>query len=316
MAKYVEYIQNVNTFLTNFVQGYRQRTVSTADFVAPPFQVKLEAGKYAEYNKSVFRVWDDKIIGDEEPKQIQWDVDENTYACEEYSMGKFVSNKKKAQAIDPIRLDLDAVQMLARFHAKAREYRVNAIAGSEAIVTNHTHVASAWATPASAVPVQQILNAMADIVDKLPLEEFNPGDSRFRMLIPIKVGLTMIQSDDWKEYFVNHAQVDKALFSAVDGLRQMGIEPLMLSPQGLSEPKGSASDPKTESIWDDNVLLFFCEPNPTTESQTFMYSPYVAQNVVTTTPAQRRRGVYHDIYSDIDELLVNSDAAHLLLNTL
>ena len=312
-AFYTETIQNVNTFLTNFVQGYRARTVSTADFIAPPFQVKLEAGKYVEYNKTVFRVWDDKIIGDEEAKQIQWDVDQNTYACEEYSMGKFVSNKKKAQAIDPIRLDLDASRMLARFHAKAREYRVNAIAGSTAIVTNGVALASAWATPTTAVPVQNLLDGMASIAALLPMEEF---ESRFRILIPIEVALKMIQSTDWKSYFINHATVEKALFSAVDGLRAMGIEPLMCSPMGLSEPKGSASDPKVESLWSDNVLLFFCEPNPTVDSQTFMYSPFVAQNMILTTPNNRRRGVYHDIYSDIDELLVNADAAYLLSNAL
>ncbi len=88
-----ETIQDVNSFLTNFATGYKAGN-PIADFVAPAFNVKLEDGKYTEYTKSVLRIWDDKIKGDEEPREIQWNVDEATYSCEEYAMGKFVSDKK------------------------------------------------------------------------------------------------------------------------------------------------------------------------------------------------------------------------------
>jgi len=74
-----EVIQDVNTFLTNFATSYKAGN-PVADFIAPPFQVKLEDGKYTEYTKSVLRIWDDKIKGDEEPREIQWNVDEATYS--------------------------------------------------------------------------------------------------------------------------------------------------------------------------------------------------------------------------------------------
>jgi len=303
-----ETIQNVNSFLTNFATGYKERN-PVADFVAPPFQVKLEAGKYVEYTKSVFRIYDDKITGREKAKEIQWDVEEATYACEEYSMEKFVSDKKKAQAYEPIKLDLDAAKFLKRFHMASREYRVNAIAGSAAIVTQGANVASAWAG-AAGTPITDILAGMATVETAIGIE---PN----KILIPTQVALRMINTTEWDNKFVyTDTGFNSGLFNAVSGLKQLGLEVMLTNTVGLDTYKCTASDPRIESLWDDNVLLFYSEPSPTLESRTFMYSPYVAMNQIFTTRAPRERGVYHTIYSDIDELLVDASCAYLLRNTL
>ena len=89
-----ETIQEQNRFLTNFATSYKLMN-PVADFTAPGFKVKYEDGKYVEYNKSMFRIFDDRISGTEHAKEIQWDVDEASYSCYEYSMEKFVSDKKK-----------------------------------------------------------------------------------------------------------------------------------------------------------------------------------------------------------------------------
>ena len=72
MAKiYDETIADDFSFLNNFCTAYTLKN-PVADFVAPPFAVKREAGKYVEYTKTVFRIWDDKIIGEEPAKEIQY----------------------------------------------------------------------------------------------------------------------------------------------------------------------------------------------------------------------------------------------------
>ncbi len=68
---YDETIADTNSYLQNMATGYKMRAV-VAEFVAPSFQVKLEAGKYVEYDKSVFRIWDDKISGEQEALEIQY----------------------------------------------------------------------------------------------------------------------------------------------------------------------------------------------------------------------------------------------------
>ena len=227
-------------------------------------------------------------------------------------MGKFVSDKKKAQAVEPIKLDQDAVKFLKQFHALAREYRVNQIAGNAAIVTQTAAIAGAWNT-AAGTPITDILTGMGVVYNATA--GFTPN----RILMTVPVALKIIQTTEWQEYFKYRGDVPStgdALFNAVSGLANLGLEVMLTSIHGLSEYKCTASDPHTESLWDDNVLLFYCEPTPSMETRTFMYSPYVVKDQVFSTRVPRRRGVYHDIYSDIDELLVDASCGYLMTNVL
>lgn len=309
VMKYDETILDTNSYLTNLVLGYKIPN-PVADFIAPPFQVKLEAGKYAAFNKTVFRIWDDKITGSEEAKEIQWDIDYSSYACEEYSMAKFVSDKQKANSIKPIDLDATAVYMLKRFHAASREYRINQVAGNAALVGTTRAMASAW-NVAGGTPIADIINAIGTINNLVP--GYRPN----RILMTTQVALKIIQTTEWRAYFTFTSEGFKdGLFDPVAGLKHLGLTPMITDVTGINTDKGSASDPTTESMWDDNVLLFYCEPNPNLECRTFMYSPYVQKDLIFTTRVPRRRGVYHDIYSDIDELLVDAQCGYLFTNTI
>jgi hypothetical protein len=307
--KYQETILDTNSFLTNLVTSYKL-SEPVADFISPPFQVRLEAGKYASFNKSLNRIWDDLITGSEEAKEIQWDVDENSYACEEYSMAKFVSDKKKNNSIAPINLDITAVQMLKRFHALAREYRVYQIAGNASVVTQTTGLGGDWDTVATGTPVGDILAGMGTVVAN------TGGYKPNRIVIPLQVALAMITTTEWLTYFAYTSNgFTGGLFDAVAGLRHLGLEPMVTSLMGANNFK-SASDPTDEAIWSDSVVMFYCEPTPNLECRTFMYSPYTAKDQIFTTRMPRRRGVYHDIYSDIDELLIDAQCAYLFTNAL
>jgi len=304
-----EVIQDVNKFLTNFATFYKAGN-DVANFVAPPFKVKFEDGKYTEYTKSILRVWDDKIKGDEEPREIQWNIDEATYSCEEYAMGKFVSDKKKAQAELPVNLDKDAVKFLKRFHNMAREYRISNIAGNAALITQTGTPVTKWSV-AGGTPVSDIIDA------KGVVENATAGYIPNKILIDSQSAMKLIKTTEWKDYFkYTESGFGKGLWSAVSGLRFLGLEPMIANNYGLSEAKCTASDPRSEALWEEKCLVFYSEETPTLETRTFMYSPYVWQNIITTTRMTRRRGVYHDIYSDIDELLVDAQCAYLYTNVL
>jgi hypothetical protein len=311
MAKiYDQVILDTNTFLTNFSTAYKM-VDPVDDFIAPPFQVKLEAGKYVEYDATVYRIWDDKITGSMEPLEVEWDVDEATYSCEEYSMGFFVSDKQKAQAVNGIKLDQDAVKNVKYFHHQARAHRIFQVAGNTALV-NNTNIAGAWST-AAGTPVTDMLNAIELISTRVP------GLKPNKIVMPLKVALKLIQTTEWKDYFKYTWGLSKTgggLFDFVEGVRHLHLEPLVTTMTGLSEYKGTTSDPTMESIWGENVLIFYSEANPTTQSRSFMYSPYVRKDVIVTTRMPRMRGVYHDIYSDIDELAVDLNLGQLLTNTI
>lgn len=239
------------------------------------------------------------------------DVDSETYSCIEYGMAYFVSNKKRAQAIDPISLDRDAVKMLKQAHTLSREYRVQQIAGNSAIITTTINAGGDWDDHTNGTPVHDIMLAMRTIS-----ENISGHGIANRIVIPLAVAMELVQTDEYKEYFkYSDSGFSSGLFTVVSGLKNIGLEVAIAGAHGVNISK-SSSDPDTESLWDDSVLVFYCEPTPTLQTRTLMYSPYVAKDQIYTTAEPRMRGVYHDIYSDIDELLVDQYCGYLITNTL
>lgn len=303
-----ETIQNSNIFLTNFVEKHKLQA-QIDEFIAPSFRVRLEAGRYLRYTEDIHRIWENKITGRQKSLEIQWQAEEESYACEEYGMSKFISNKAKAQAVDPIKLEVEAGIRLKYYQSQARSWRVWQIAGSAAIVTQTINIGAAWAG-AGGTPVSDILTGMGVI-------EASLGVRANRILIPTQTALNMIQTTEWRNYFAyagNYGVAGGAQFNPVSGLRALGLQPLMTSIRGLSTPKCTTSDPAGEGLIADSVLLFYCEPTPSTNTMTFMYSPYVFKDVMARTVEKRERGVYLDIYEDIDELLIEPNCAYLMTN--
>lgn len=306
-----EVIADTNTYLTNFIKREKVHN-PIGDFIAPPFRVRLEAGRYLRYTDDIHRIFENKIVGRQEALEIQWDASYDSYACEEYAMSKFVGDKAKAQAIAPIKLEQEAAKRLKHYQAKARDDRVWQIAGSAAVVTQTINIAAAW-NAAGGTPISDILTGMATV-------EASRGVLPNKILVPTQVALRMIRTTEWQNYFMlsgNFSNVNGADFDIVNALqRKLGLQTMVTSVRGLSSYKCTSSDPAAESMTSDSVLLFYSEPNPTTDCMTFMFSPYVKKDIITRTREPRQRGTYIDIYEDIDELLVEATCAYLLTNTI
>jgi hypothetical protein len=296
-------------FLTNFSTSYKLKK-PVADFIAPPFNVKNTSDKYAEYSKSVLRMYDNKIKGKQEPREASWNVTEGTYLCEMYADSKWVPDTTLRNADKIFKPKQNAVKYLKQFQALAREKRVYDIAGSTSIVTNFTNLAGAWSTASSGTPVADILDKMGSIEDAC-LEEPN------KIIMTYRDALTLIQTDEWKDYFKGTSVGFKTgLFNAVSGLRNLGLEPMIAGARGLSTYEGTASDPASETLWDKKVLIFYSENSPTLDSRTFMYSPFTFKGLVKTVRDERAGGggVNIDMWEEIDELLVDAQCAGLLTN--
>ncbi len=302
--------RTTNYFLTNFATGYKEFAM-VADFVAPGFPVLQSAGKYGTYGKSVNRIYNDKVSKGEKAKEIRYDVSEATYNCEEYDLKKAVYWADRRRSKFPMNLDLDAAKYLKRAHHLSREYRVFAIAGSHSVVTNYTDKNAAWATAASGTPYADILAAMSEC------EDSNGGFTPNRILIPSKVALKMSATAEWMGLFKYSDEGFKSgLFNVVSGLRKIGLEPMITNLQGSSGQEISGSDPTTENFWGDTVLLFYCEPTPSLESRTFMYSPYTFKDRIDSEEVRSERCSMHYINTEIDELLVDAYCAYLIEDTI
>ncbi len=307
---YGDYI-HTNTFLTNFATGYKLAN-PVADFIAPPLLVKRPADKYAEYTKTQNRVYQNRVSGTEEPKEITFDVSEGTYNCKEYHLSKGVAWRSKRNTDNIFQLDYDAVRMLKRAQAIAREYRVWAQAGSSSVITQYQDISGSnlWSV-AAGTPVKDILNGKAQIASATGGYEAN------RMVIPLPVALKMIQTTEWKSYFqYTVTGFSEGLWGVTQGLRHLGIEPMITNVMGLTDPEISGSSPAMETIWGNSCLLFYCEPTPSLETRTLMYSPYTLRDVITTEPQRLKRRDLHTIYEEIDELLIDASCGFLYTNTI
>lgn len=298
---------HTNTFLSNFATGFEIKN-PVADFVAPPIKVKNSADKYVQYTKSQFRVFDGKVKGREPAKEIQWDLSEGTYTCERYKLGYFVSDILARNSDAPINLEKDAVAQLKKSMSIAREYRVASIAASASFITNTTAIGADWATVLTGTPVADIMAAMASV------EAASGGYVPNRIVIPTRVALTLVTTTEWKSFFQYTDSGRPGLFSAVSGLKQVGLDPMMCGVKGLNTEKNYTSDPAVEDMWSDTVLVFYCEPTPTLQSRTLMYSPFVEMDVIQRILKEEEEGVKIVRKEEIDELLVDSACGHLLTN--
>jgi len=301
---------HTNQFLTNFATGYTLEK-PVADFVAPPMKVMRPSDKYVEYTKSQLRIFNGLVKGREEAKEIQWDLGEGTYSCDEYSLSYFVLDRLARNADKPINLETDAVKQLKLSMALAREYRIVSIAGSQSFVTNGIDASGDWDTIASGTPVADLLTGMAAV------ESANGGKLANRVVIPTAVGLAAVTTTEWKSFFqYTDTGFKNGLFNVVSGLRNIGLEPMLTGVQGLNTAKGTGSDPVSENLWSDNVLLFYCEATPTLQTRTFMYSPFTYRDMVERIAKPENRGNKIIMSEEIDELLVDASCGYLIRNCL
>jgi hypothetical protein len=301
---------HIDKLLTNFATRYRVND-DVADFVAPPFKVKHNSDKYTEYGKESLRLYDNKLSGRQEAREIDVDISTSTYATEEYSLAKFVSARKRSNTDRPINMDQDAVRKLKDAQMIAREKRVADIAGDNTIITQTADAAGDWDTITSGTPIADIRTGMKTIWTA------QAGSVKANAItIPVDVAILMIGTDEYRDYFKYSGLASNEQFNIVSGLRHLGLQPMMAGVHGGNTNEGGASDPGAEAIWDDSVVIFHRQPSPTLETRTFMYSPYVKKDVIRRIEEKKQRGTTFDIYEDIDELLVDASAAYLITNTL
>lgn len=300
----------IDKLLTNLVTRYRVNN-NVADFIAPPFKVKLSSDKYAEYTKGALRIYDNKIVGREKAKEISVEVTSSTYSCEEYSLSKFILDRTKANADKPINMESDAVRKLKDAQIIAREKRVFDIAGSTSVVTNFSTPSAKWDAVASGIPISDIRTAMASVWNKSAGSIM--ADS---IVIPVDVGLKMIGTDEYRDYFKYNGLAKDEQFNLVSGLRHLGLVPAMAGAHGGNTNEGGTSDPATENIWSDKVLVFHRENSPNLESRAFMYSPFISKDKIERLRLVEERGEKFMIYEDIDELLIDQSMAYLLTDVL
>lgn len=304
----------VNQYLTNLSIATSQQ-FSVADFIAPPFTVKRRTGRYAIYSRSMtHRVYNDAIMKGEKPKQIETAFSYGLYSTEKYGLSDYVYDEDE-EAIDFTSLRRETAMAVQSAHMLAREYRVISVATNPAFVTATSTAAALgsgvnWANKANGTPIDDILLAKERIWN-------NSQREANAVVMTIPMALRIIQTANWREQFkYTETGYREALLNAINGMRSLGLEPRIAGLCGLTSLQGTASDPDDfASIWGNVCLISHRVPAPTTKTDTFMYSPYWYKDRVRQARGEEEQKIdaaYVEIKSDIDELLINANAAYLI----
>ena len=301
---------HIDRLLSNFATRYRVGD-SVADFIAPPFKVKRSSDKYTVYDKGALRIYDNKLAGRQEAREIGVENSTATYSCEEYSLARFLSDNRRQNADNPINMEQDSIRKIKDAMLISREKRVADIAGSASVVTQTVNAAGDWDTVSTGTPIADIRTGMSTIWTS------QAGSMKAnKIAIPVNVAIEMIGTDEYRDYFKYNGMAGNEQFNIVSGLRHLGLEPMLAGVFGGNTNEGGASDPGAEAIWSDSVLIFASQATPTLDSRTFMYSPFTKKDVVTRFREEKQRGTSFIMYEEMDELLVDATAAYLITNTL
>jgi hypothetical protein len=297
---------HTDKYLTNFATAYKQMD-DVADFIAPPFSVKRASDKYLKFQKDIYRIYDNKVGRRAPAKEIYNQADEATYSTERYKLSKFIDKGDMDNVDEPLDLERQAAKDLKTAMMTAREYRVYSIAGSASVITQTVNAGGDWDTAASGEPVADILTGIKTIYE-------STGMRANRIVMPFSVAIEAIKTAEWKDYFKYTGNGN--IWDLLAGLRNIGLEGRIAGAFGLSTNEGAASDPTAEVMWGDSVLVYYCEPNPTTEARTLMYSPNRYKDVVQRFNKDEEDGVLIQMSEEIDELLVDATCGYLITNCL
>lgn len=298
--------KHTDIYLTNFIQRYQSPAID-AEFIAPSFKVKRPSDKYLIYGKDNMRVYDDTIGRREPIKEIDLFADEATYTCVEHGVGAFVYDRDQSNVDRPIRVMEEKTKHIKDSKERNRCYRVYQIAASTSLVPTQA-ITAQWTAVTTATPVHDILNAMAAIENSI-------GVKPNSIIMNFQSAVNAIKTDNWKEYFkYTDSGFKNGLWNLISGLKHLGLDPRVSSDRGVSSYDGCSSDPDWETMLGDKVLIFYRESNPTTQSNCFMFSPFVKRDIVEKFRKDEQRGYKITCYDDIDELLVNANAARILNN--
>lgn len=300
-------VKHIDQYLTNFARRYKEGQ-DVGEFIAPSFTVNRPSDKYLIYGKENHRIFDNKIGRRKRIEEVDEYADESTYSTEEYGLGTFVYDRDLSNVEKPIRLKQQKIENVKKAQMRAREYRILSIATSTALVTQFMNAAADWAVPGTGTPVTDIVGGMISV-------ENGSGEIPNSITMNFEVAMRMILTSEWKDYFkYTESGIGKGLFSAISGLKFLGLEAKISNMRGLNTYEGCASDPTWETLINDTVIVFYRESQPTLESNCFMYSPNRVKDLVRSFYKDEERGWKYTIEEDIDELLVNAECAYLITN--
>ena len=269
--------------LTNFLRNYKfELQTMVQDIVAPRKPRRNAKGEYMSLGTELWKIDVSDAKGPRsEPNEIAYDTSLTSFACDEYALAIFVSDKERREALSPWDPMRQAAITLRHALMLRKEKRVVDLA---AATSNTTTPANDWD------------NALATIV-----ADVNAGKAAMKAALGWKPN-TVLWGDHISDEIVGQADiVDLIKYAAamarptsiLDNLSSDDLPPRMfgmrrLEPSAQYDTAQPGATASVASIWGDDAYAF--RVDNAAESPTWAITPESLGMSVRTVREEKRMG--------------------------
>lgn len=297
---------HIDSALTNLAIVYRNLQF-VAEQIFPVVPVMKESDKYYIFGREEMRsVQTERALG-AEAGEVDWNVTNAGYNCDEYSLRHLVPDRIMENADSPIRPKETAMRKLMDWIRLGYEKRVMALITGGSL--SKTTPAIKWdgSSPTIEADIdtaKQAIGLNAGVVANIimmntEVKDVFKKDSTIRNLIRYT-----IQGNGGQELLVN-GELPPVIF---------GLRPIIAGAAENTANKGATD--VIARICPDDVLVAYVEPNPGIEAMSLGYTFRKGDWVVQSYREPKRKGDMIEPFVIQDEKIVASAAGYLLDNVL
>lgn len=294
---------HVSAALTNVAIKYKNMAL-VAERILPIVPVVKEADKYYIFRREE-RVLEKALrAAGAEAKEISWDMDTETYSCEEYALRHLVPDRVMNNADSVVRPKITSTQKLTDKILLGQEMRARELVQSTVSVTSNGNPTTLW--DQSSPDIEGDVDACKDSIRTAA------GIEPTSIVIPYKVA-QVVKRDSTVRNLIRYTVPGDIL------LRNGDLPPVLWNLEVIvaGSVYNSANENQTESfkdIWKDNVLVFYKEASPSIDSLSLGYIFRTGTFVTKSYREEKRNGDMIEVSVIEDEVIVAAGCGYLLTN--
>lgn len=253
---------HTNAILTGISIKYTNEEM-IADQVFPVVPVKFEADTYYKYVRN-WKLPEAKRAAGADANEIDWNVETDTYTCEEYALKDLIPDRVRKNQDAPLNMDVDTTEELTKFIQMGREKRVADIAFAAATYGSQTSALSGtnrWDDYAGSDPIGDVRTAKATV-------HAATGKMPNTMIVGIQVHWKLLDHPDILERikYTQRGVVTTDILAAL-----FEVDNYIIGKALYDTAQEGASAEVVVYIWGKKVALIYSETSPGVKKISFGY---------------------------------------------
>jgi len=243
---------HVDKILTNVSIQWRNPAY-LAEKVFPVLLVEKESDKYFVYGKDSFRV-EKALRADGAPAvEVDWGVSTDTYSTNEYAYSKLVTDRMRANADNPLNMDVDTTEFLTEKLAVFQENEAASIAFSTVAIPNNVTLSAGdqWSA--------------FDTSD--PFDDIETGKESIRSKAGREPNLIICGSEVFAKLKHHPDLLERVKYTAKGILTEdilaslFGVESFLVG-RAMKDTAVEGQTPSLGYIWGKDLLIAYVAPRP------------------------------------------------------